>query len=148
VNIQANISLSVLALSSGHPPAVDQKDAVIALAATSTTLAGFSLVFLGLIITRPTNDRKLRSEFRIVAGWILLFWLELLSAGCALAWLYLSAPGAPTFLFLGSISPGFLYQSGWVLLWLTALVSYYVVIVTLRTVMRGDNKPADVKGDT
>jgi hypothetical protein len=128
--------------------AVDQKDAVIALAATSTTLAGFSLVFLGIVITRPASDKKLRSEFRIVAGWILIFWLELLSAGCALAWLYLSAPGAPTFLFLGSINLGFLYQSGWVLLWLTALVSYYVVIVTLRTVIRRDNKAADVKDDT
>jgi hypothetical protein len=148
VNIQANISLSVLALLSGHPTVVNQKDAVIALVATSATLAGFSLVFLGIVITRPANDKKLRSEFRIVAGWILIFWLDLLSAGCGLAWLYLSAPGAPTFLFLGNIDLGFLYQSGWVLLWLTALVSYYVVIVTLRTVIRRDNKAADVKDDT
>jgi hypothetical protein len=33
---------------SEHPAAVDQKDAVLALAATSATLAGFSLVFLGI----------------------------------------------------------------------------------------------------
>jgi hypothetical protein len=148
VNIQANICPSVSAHLSELPAAVDQKDAVIALVATSTTLAGFSLVFLGIVITRPANNKKLRSEFRIVAGWILIFWLELLSAGCALAWLYLSAPGSMHIPLLGNISPGFLYQSGWVLLWLTALVSYYVVIVTLRTVIRSDNKAANVKDDT
>jgi hypothetical protein len=148
VNIQASISPCALVHLSGPATAVDQKDAVIALAATSATLAGFSLVFLGIVITRPVNDKKLRSDFRIVVGWILIFWLELLSAGCALAWLYLSAPGALTFLFLGSISRGFLYQSGWALLSVTALLSYYVVILTLRTVIRRDNKTADAKDDT
>jgi hypothetical protein len=57
---QADISLSVSAQLSGHPTAVDQKDEVIALVATSTTLAGFSLVFLGIALTRPGNDKKLR----------------------------------------------------------------------------------------
>jgi len=66
----------------------------------------------------------------------------------ALAWLYLSAPGSVRIPPLGNISLGFLYQSGWALLVLTALVSYYVVIVTLRTVMRHDNKAADLKDDT
>ncbi len=80
----------------------------------------------------------------MVAGWILIFWLDLLSAGCALAWLYLSAPGSFHIPFLGNISPDFLYQSGWGLLWLTALVSYYVVIMTIRTVIRRDNKTADI----
>ena len=84
----------------------------------------------------------------MIAGWILIFWLDLLSAGCALAWLYLSAPGSIHIPLLGNISLGFLYQSGWALLWLTALVSYYVVIVTLRTVIRRDNKAPDLKDDT
>ena len=131
----------------GHLAPVDQKDALIALVAASTTLAGFALVFLGIVITRPISARKLRSEFRLVAGWILLFWLLLLSAGCAMAWLYFNAPGSIHVPLLSNISSGFLYQTAWILFWLTALISYYVVVVTIRTVIGRDNKATDIKDD-
>jgi hypothetical protein len=130
-----------------RPVAVDQKDALIALTAVSTSLAGFALVFLGIVITRPVSATKLRSDFRIIAGWILIFWLLLLSAGCALAWLYFNAPGSIQIPVLGKMDSGFLYQSAWVLFWLTALISYYVVVTTIRAVVGRDDKATDIKDD-
>jgi hypothetical protein len=101
-------------------PAVERKDAQAVLTAASTTLAGFALVFLGIVITRPTSNKERRSEFRMIAGLLLIFWLDLLSSGCSLAWFYFNAPGKIPIPLIGEISPWFLYQAGWIILWLTA----------------------------
>jgi hypothetical protein len=137
-----------VATMAGQLALVDQKDAVIALAGASTTLAGFALVFLGIVLTRPDRARKLRWEFKLWAGWILIFWLLLLSAGCALAWLYFNAPGSIHVPLLSNVSSGFLYQTGWILFSLTALISYYVVVVTIRATIGRGNKASYVKDDT
>ena len=125
---------AALAHINAQLPAVEQKDAQIVLAAASTTLAGFALVFLGIVMTRPAGNKEMRSEFRMIVGLLLIFWLDLLSAGCSFAWFYLNAPGKIRVPLIGDIGPGFLYQAGWIILWITALLSFYVVIVTVRTV--------------
>jgi len=141
-NMSNQISLLPAALVhvSAQLPAVERKDALTALVAASTTLAGFSLVFLGIVITRPVSNKKLRSGFRMIAGLLLIFWLDLLSAGCSLAWFYFNAPGTIPIPLIGKISPGFLYQAGWIIFWLTALLSFYVVVMTIRTVIGFNEK--------
>jgi hypothetical protein len=146
MHIQTNIySLSNAYISA--QPVVDQKDALIALAAVSTTIAGFALVFLGIVITRPVSASKLRSELRLIVGWILIFWLLVLSATCALAWLYINAPGSIHIPLLGNTNSGFLYQSAWALYLFTAIISIYIVVATIRTVISHNNKAADIKDD-
>lgn len=129
----------LLAVISGTmvPVVVERKDAAGALAAASTTLAGFSLVFLGLLVTRPLEAvRMFRLKFKIIAGLLAVFWLDLLSAGCALAWLYLKAPGTIRIPVLSTTgAAGFLYQAGWGLFWFTALVSFYVVIAVMTVLL-------------
>ena len=138
-----NTHLSILTAAWVHvseqSAPVECKDALTALVAASVTLAGFALVFLGIVITRPVSEKKLRSEFRMIAGLLLIFWLDLLSAGCSLAWFYLNAPGNIHVPLLG-ISPGFLYQAGWIIFWFTAVISYYVVVITIKTVLGRDKK--------
>lgn len=141
--IQADIHSYLSAYASGQPATVDQKDALATLAATSTTIAGFALVFLGIIITRPAKTSKLRSEIRIIASWILIFWLLALSAFCALAWLYFSAPGSIHIPLFGKTGLGVLYQSSWALLLLTAAIAIYAVVVTIRIVIGDSNRPTD-----
>lgn len=129
---------------------VEQKDAAGALVAAAVTLAGFSLVFLGFVLTRPITaaQKASRREFRMIATLLILFWMDLLSAGCGLGWFYFNAPGSLRIPIVGRISPGLLYQAGWLLFWLTALLSYYVVIAAILTVRRSDaptpSRPTDL----
>lgn len=138
--IQVDIHSYLSAYASGQPATVDQKDALAALAATSATIAGFALVFLGIIITRPASTSKLRSEIRIIVSWILIFWLLTTSVFCALAWLYFSAPGSIHIPLLAKAGLGVLYQSSWALLLFTAPIAIYAVVVTIRIALGDSNK--------
>ena len=149
MHIQTNIYLFLSTHISAQSTSVDQKDAISALAAASTTIAGFALVFLGIIITRPVSAKKTRkTEIRLVAGWILVFWLLALSAFGALAWFYFNAPGSIHIPVFGKTDSGFLYQSSWILFLLTSIIAVFIVVSTIRTVIGRDDKVANVNDDS
>jgi hypothetical protein len=72
---------------------VEEADIVLATLGATTALAGFTLVFLGVIITRyedtiPGASTRVRSRFSGPAGGLLAaFMLGLVAVGVSFAWL-------------------------------------------------------------
>jgi hypothetical protein len=75
------------------PEVVEEADIVLATLGASTALAGFTLVFLGVVITRyeetlPGASRRVRGQFATPAGGLLaVFVLSLLTVAISFAWL-------------------------------------------------------------
>lgn len=102
------------------------------LAGVGATMAGFSLVFLALILD-PSRHGE-RRELRMIISLLVLFWLDLIFVGFSLFWIYCSAPGS--IFSLSHRTLGFFYQAAWVTLLFTAVAAFVVVALAVRTVWR------------
>jgi hypothetical protein len=113
----------------------DRKDTMETLAGVGATMAGFSLVFLALILD-PARSRSVTREKLMIYTLFGLFWLDLIFVGFALLWLYCSAPGS--IFDLSRRVLGFFYQAAWVTLAFTSVAAFVVVLLAVFTVTRRD----------